>query len=157
MKVPVRAMQHLHTDPLRGVVQFYLPKYVQASFDRLAEKAHEKRGGYMKVTFEMIGAKRSTGPRSQNNHVKGHCRQISGITGNGMRTIEEAMLEYAMNWCEYPFEVLPDKREKPIPFEDATQEDGAKLINGIHLWFTEWLAPEGHVLVEGDWDETAIC
>jgi hypothetical protein len=90
-----------------------------------------KSGGYLCLRLKKPGRPRTTGERSQCNHVNGHVRQLVVETGNDFETVKLAAKIRAMD-MGYPGE---DFRGLHIPLSEAqaTTEQAAILIEALHL------------------------
>ena len=90
---------------------------------------------------------RTTGKKSQCNHINGHVRQISMMTGNDYYTVKHIMKKGAFS-MGYPFDTDPNDGEE-IPWSEARIDtnQAAILIKSIHQFADE----NGFKLIEGDW------
>ena len=102
---------------------------------------------YYKVRIGIPGRPRSTGWKSQNHHVNGHCQQIAIETGNSFSAVKEHMKFLAIN-RGYPMETMPDGMPVPKSEADITVEEAAILIETIHQFAAEWNIE----LKEGDFE-----
>ena len=133
----------------RGQISFLIPDWAQEAVWRLATKAH-KRGGFFSVVLGLPARPRTTGRHSQQAHFNGHVQQVAVITGNSFTAVKERMKDLAVD-RGYGIETLKDGSASPISEADATVEDAKHLIDTVHQWFDEFLAPEGYQLIEEDW------
>lgn len=98
--------------------------------------------------------KRSTGVKSQNNHIWGHCKQIASETGWDYRQIEYEARCRAMNdgmrqkVHKETGEPIYDINRHPVPIDskDMTMKEASKVLEFIHLMAAEAMI----TLIEGD-------
>jgi hypothetical protein len=84
-----------------------------------------------RVVIQRQSRPRTTGPRSQNRHVNGHCQQIAQETGNSFATVKlwaktEAISE------GYPMDIMPNGRTVPKSEADLNTVEAAILIETLH-------------------------
>ena len=89
------------------------------------------------VTVKLLSKPRTTGWRSQNHHINGHCQQIAMETGNSFSAVKERMKELAID-RGYPIETLPDGTVKPRSEADVDTIQAAALIDTIDQFAAEW-------------------
>ena len=97
------------------------------------------------VIAKLLSKPRTTGWKSQNHHINGHCQQIAMGTGCSFSAVKERMKELAID-RGYPIETLPDGAVKARSEADVDTVAAAALIDTIHQFADEWL--EGFVFIE---------
>lgn len=108
----------------------------QTTLQQLADlwdKALAKHGGYATVTIELPKRPRSTGYRSQNSHVQGHCESIAEQLGYEQTQVYDAIKRMAVGTFGYPTHMNEmDGVEEPKPQRFATVEEANLLIKMCH-------------------------
>ena len=97
----------------------------------------KKKPPYYKLTITQPYKPRTTGWKSQNHHINGHCQQIAMETGNSFSAVKERMKELAID-RGYPIETLPDGSIKPKSETEISTEEAGYLIDTIHQFAAEW-------------------
>jgi hypothetical protein len=92
-----------------------LPDDLQPAKQRLFDFCNKSRGGYLRVTLAPPYKKRSTGDKSQNHHLNGHCQQIANETGEDFDIIKmhvkRTAIKYGYPTYEDVFGELQPKSE----------------------------------------------
>ncbi len=70
-------------------------KYV---FNQIIEFCIKKRGGYMRLMLSPPFKHRSTGEKSQNHHLNGHCQQISNYSGEDFDIVKKHIKRIAIKY-----------------------------------------------------------
>jgi hypothetical protein len=102
-----------------------------------------KLKGWVQVTLTRPGKPRTTGWKSQNHHVNGHCQQISHETGCSFEAVKMRMKELTPGW---QMDTMPDGSAYPKSEGEATTVEAAALIETIHAFAAEYQI----ILIEGD-------
>jgi len=92
---------------------------------------------YWNVKISRPKRPRTTGWKSQNHHINGHCQQIAMETGNSFTAVKERMKELAIG-RGYPKETLVDGSVKPKSEADIDTVEAGYLIDTIHQFADEW-------------------
>lgn len=117
-----------------------IPEEFKQYTNALLEWCEKNRGGFVSVMLSPPKKPKSTGRFSQNNHFKGHVRQISVETQNDFHTTEHAILLRALEHG-YPHDVDNDGNIKfdlrgdlvPLSTSEASGEDFKILIETVHV------------------------
>jgi hypothetical protein len=110
--------------------------------DLVAAMLQRKKDHYYRIRIDRPRKARTTGERSQNHHINGHCQQIAIETGNDLETVKMYCKEQAISEG-YPFDEFGGRA---IPYSETridTVQAGV-LIETIHRLAAEL----GIVLVE---------
>jgi len=102
-----------------------IPDEYKSTFTGLLKYCNDKRGGYMRIQISPPFKHRSTGEKSQNHHINGHCQQIANETGEDFDIIKLEAKRKAI------------KRGYPIRtniFGDAVPESETE-IDSIHAGY----------------------
>jgi len=118
-------------------VELYYPKEWEPAIINLCEKSAKKHGGYICADLSLPRKPRTTGGKSQNHHINGHCQQIAMETGNSFSVVKMAMKTEAITEG-YPFETLPDGTVWPKSEADIDTVQAGILIETIHRMAAEW-------------------
>jgi len=97
------------------------------------------RGKPYQIRISRVSRPRSTGPKSQQNHFYGHCRQIAVETGNDLDMVYFAVARRACSQG-YPFKKIDgkvvismfDQLPEPKPEPESTSAEAAILIEATH-------------------------
>ena len=117
-----------------------IPPEFKSYSNALLEWCYKNRAGVVSVTLSPPKKPRTTGRFSQNNHFKGHVRQISVETQNSFSAVEYAILQRALEHgypqeCDSGGNLLFDLLGNPSPLnqKDASSEDFSILIETAHV------------------------
>ena len=135
MTVTLPAVKLLRTGRMDQIA-FDLPKGYQAAVWGLIQKA-EKTGDYLQLRMGLPRKPRTTGWRSQNHHINGHCQQIAMETGNSFSAVKERMKVLAIG-RGYPIETLVDGTVLPASETDVDTVEAGYLIDAIDQFAAEW-------------------
>ncbi len=149
MTVTLPAVKLLRTGRMDQIA-FDLPKGYQAAVWGLVQKA-EKKGDYLQVRLGLPQRPRSTGFRSQNSRLHGHCENLaeqivdvdpdSGVPIYTAEEIKEAMKRMSVV-SGYPTRMSVDGREEPLPTRYSSQEQMQIVLDVINRFADEhnyWL------------------
>lgn len=127
-----------------NTVMFQIPDNAIEWYKSLVKRGNAM-GDWYDVTIALPKRTRSTGYKSQNHHLNGHCTQIAVQTGNEF--------DYVKMWVKcraidmgYPFETLKTGDRFPRSESLASVGDCAILIESAHMLAAEL----GIDLVESD-------
>ena len=96
----------------------------------IAALLRRKKDHYYRIRIDRPRKARTTGDRSQNHHINGHCQQIAIETGNNFETVKTYCKEQAISEG-YPYDEFGGKM---IPYSETridTVQAGV-LIETIH-------------------------
>lgn len=115
-------------------------RYNQCFFDavrRLFTAAESRHTDQLRVELYLPERRRTTGPRSQNNRIWGHCSEIANQLGEyTAEEVKQAMCRMAVAEG-YPTHMSVDGVETPIPTRQATVEQAQVLLDVIALFAAE--------------------
>ena len=134
------------------LVTFRLGPFYGDYWQRLRQRATEHGVDRYRLIIDMPYRKRSAGPRSQNNHLHGHCQQIALYHGNSVDDIKQWIKRKAADERGYPSIVMPDGSTQPKSSAEASVEECSILIECAHQVAAEEC--DGMVLIEGDEHDT---
>ena len=117
-----------------AAVSFELPVKYRATWEKMVENAKTNQWN---VKISRPKRPRTTGWKSQNHHINGHCQQIAMETGNSFTAVKERMKELAIG-RGYPKETLVDGSVKPKSEADIDTVEAGYLIDTIHQFADEW-------------------
>ena len=100
----------------------------------------QEMGEWLQIRVSRPRRPRTTGWKSQNHHINGHCQQISTATGNSFSAVKQRMKELAID-RGYPMETLPDGSAAPKSEGDIDTVEAGLLIDTIHQFAAEWDVP----------------
>jgi hypothetical protein len=122
-----------------GVVAFRVPADAVHEVAGYFYYQEKDRPPFYTVKIDKPRKPRSTGEKSQNHHINGHCQQIAQHTGNDFETVKEFAKCMAVS-MGYPF--MEDShgtavrniwgKTRGISEADCSTEDAAILIEAIH-------------------------
>ena len=138
------AVKELRTNS-RAAISFELPEMFRAAWFVMKER---NKSGYWNIRISRPKRPRTTGEKSQNHHINGHCQQITSETGNSFAAVKERMKVLAID-RGYPMETLPDGVAVPKSESDIDTVEAGYLIDTIHQFADEW----GIRLIEESEDE----
>ncbi len=118
----------------RAAVSFEVPEMFRGQLWAMVEKAKTE---YYQVKISRPKRPRTTGDKSQNHHINGHCQQIANETGNSFAVVKEYMKRAAID-RNYPIETLPDGSVMPRSEADIDTVEAGYLIDTIHQFADEW-------------------
>lgn len=137
-----------------------VPGIYESSLAVLDGQAKRKKVTQWRSEFSLPFRAKSTGPRSQLNHIWGHCEDIveqfaeKGINYS-KREIEQSMLRMSVPEG-FPTHLSIDGVETPMDLAFASMDDANVVINVIHrfadvhgFWLTEYLRDGSTVRVVG--------
>ncbi len=131
--VNLPAVKELKTNS-RAAVSFELPEMFRAAWWASREG---NKTGYWNVKISRPKRPRTTGDKSQNHHINGHCQQIANETGNSFAVVKERMKVLAID-RNYPIETLLDGSVMPRSEADIDTVEAGYLIDTIHQFADEW-------------------
>jgi len=108
-----------------------IPDEYRQSFDNMIKYCNEKRGGYMRLVLSPPFKHRSTGERSQNHHINGHCQQIANETGEDFDVIKLHAKRMAIK-RGYPVKVNIFGETVPLSETEIDTEQAGYLIEALH-------------------------
>ena len=76
---------------------------------------------------------RTTGYRSQNNHINGHIRELCRQTGKDFDDMK-LMMKILATKKGYPYEITTDGKIEPWSEKRINTVQAKCLIDTIHLW-----------------------
>jgi hypothetical protein len=76
---------------------------------------------------------RTTGYRSQNNHINGHIQELCRQTGRDFDDMKKKMKLFAVK-RGYPFDITSDGRIEPWSESEINTVQAKCLIDTIHVW-----------------------
>lgn len=140
----------LHLTPIADLLETTVPRDFLDAVKRLADKAHEKHGGFLTIRLELPRRPRTTGKHSQNNFAHGASADIALQLSTpereyGTTDVYEAMKRLAVKEG-YPtvYEELDDSVQ-PKHLADATMEEAAivcrvmtKFADEHGFWLTRY-------------------
>lgn len=99
-----------------------IPDDYKQTFHDMIDFCNNKRGGYMRLVLSPPFKHRSTGEKSQNHHLNGHCQQISNYTGEDFDIIKMHVKRKAIKYG-YPTytDVLGELQPKSETEIDSTE------------------------------------
>lgn len=119
------------------VIEPSVPMWAQDALRTMGEKA-DKRGGTVQVEVSLPRRLRTTGERSQNHRINGHCQQIAvAVGGVSFEAVKMHMKRLAVDHG-YPFDTLPDGTIAPKSEADVTVEQASCLIETINQFADEY-------------------
>jgi hypothetical protein len=110
-----------------GTLVVNVPSNAQPAVERYAESLGDK---FALVKLDKIRKHRSTGWKSQNHHINGHCQQIAQDTGNDFDTVKTYCKTQAIS-RGYPFD---DYHGQVVPWSESRIDtlQASYLIDMIH-------------------------
>jgi hypothetical protein len=110
-----------------GTLVVNVPSNAQPAVERYAESLGDK---FALVKLDKIRKHRSTGWKSQNHHINGHCQQIAQDTGNDFDTVKTYCKTQAIS-RGYPIDVI---RGQVVPWSESRIDtlQASYLIDMIH-------------------------
>lgn len=118
-------------------ISFTLPR----AFEDVVNAFFATLHGWAGVTLSKPKKPRTTGWKSQNHHINGHCQQISAATGCSFEAVKMRMKQLTPGW---PHDTLADGSGWPKSESEATTAEAAALIETIHAFAAEY----GIILIE---------
>lgn len=118
----------------RAAICFELPEKFRPLWLAMTEKA---KTDYWCLKITRPRVPRTTGEKSQNHHINGHCQQITWETGNSFAAVKERIKVLAID-RGYPIETLPDGSVMPKSESDIDTVEAGYLIDTIHQFAAEW-------------------
>lgn len=133
------------------------PPAFEAAINVLLEQSKQKCAGYLNIRLDLPHRPRTTGPRSQNNRLYGHCEDLAEqvLDENGeprfaKEQIRDAMLRMAVPEG-YPTYLDLNGVESPLPDSQASVEQMNVVTRvlqrfaDIHnFWLHEYVAEGPH-------------
>jgi len=117
-----------------SLIQFEIPVIFQGQLWTMIGKAPTE---YYQVKISRPKRPRTTGDKSQNHHINGHCQQIANETGNSFTAVKERMKVLAID-RNYPIETMLDGSVMPKSEADIDTVEAGYLIDTIHQFAAEW-------------------
>lgn len=108
-----------------------IPDEYRQSFENMIKYCNEKRGGYMRLVLSPPFKHRSTGERSQNHHINGHCQQIANETGEDFDVIKMHAKRMAIK-RGYPVKINIFGETVPLSETEIDTEQAGYLIESLH-------------------------
>ena len=108
-----------------------IPDDYKQTFKDMLDFCDKRRGGYMRLVLSPPFKHRSTGAKSQGNHINGHCQQISNHTGEDFDVIK---LEAKRKAIKRGYPIRVDLFGNTIP-KSETEIDSTEagyLIETLH-------------------------
>lgn len=121
-----------------------IPDDYKQTFYDILDFCINKRGGYMRLILSPPFKHRSTGEKSENHHINGHCQQIANITGQSFFDVKKYAKQKAID-RGYPILYSKDKdgnddkpildfweNEQGISETEIDSEQSGFLIESLH-------------------------
>ena len=108
-----------------------IPDEYKTTFDQIIEYCKEKRGGYLRLIVSPPFKHRSTGEKSQNHHINGHCQQIANETGEDFDNIKMHAKRTAIK-RGYPTRTDIFGEVFPLSETEIDVEQAGYLIESLH-------------------------
>lgn len=109
-----------------------IPDDYKQTFLDLIKYCNEKRGGYMRLILQPPFKHRSTGPKSQGNHINGHVFQISNTTGEEFEVVKMEAKRRSMK-RGYPWKSDIFGGTQPLHEYEIDTEQASFLIDELHM------------------------
>lgn len=153
MKVRIPNAEIIRKPTVPCKIGFVYSRQFADPVNDLLESAYRKGMNQLSVELSLPHRSRSTGPRSQNNRIWGHCEDIaeqlidpeSGKQKYTREEVKDAMMRFAVaegyptKWSDLHGEVIP------IPTREASVEEAQIVLEVIQrfadrhaLWLTEY-------------------
>ena len=144
MRVRIPNAVVLRKDSAPHHIGFIYHHSFEPDVQRLIERMKKRGASQLSIDMSLPRRPRSVGESSQNNHVWGHCTDISTQLPQYTKTdIEQAMMRMAVSEG-YPTHLSIDGVETPVAFSQSSVEEAKILLDVIHrfadehsLWLTE--------------------
>lgn len=85
-----------------GEFHISLPAYLYGSVGLLIAQSSERWGGYLSMTLDRPRKPRTTGPKSQNAHLRGHEQTIAEFTGYALWEVHDIVKANTKGWPQHP-------------------------------------------------------
>lgn len=108
-----------------------IPEDLKPAFSKLLEFCHKSRGGYLRICLQPPFKRRSTGEKSQNHHLNGHCQQIANYTGEDFDVIKREVKRRAVKYG-YPVRVDLFKNTVPVSEKEIDTIQCGYAIEAAH-------------------------
>lgn len=108
-----------------------IPDKIRPIYNELLKYCEEKRGGNIKVILSPPHKPRTTGERSQNNHINGHCQQICNETGEDFDVIKMYAKKKAVKYG-YPIKTDIFGAAMPVSETEINTTEAGYLIDALH-------------------------
>ncbi len=108
-----------------------IPPVNQDTFKALLEYCNNKRGGYMRIQLSPPFKHRSTGEKSQGNHINGHVQQIANETGEDFDILKTEAKRKAIK-RGYPIRTNIFGEAVPLSETEIDSEQAGFLIESLH-------------------------
>jgi hypothetical protein len=118
-------------------------------YRRLVALAFSKHNGFLMFNVTEPFQPRTVGWKSQNHHLRGHCRQIAKYCDLTMSEVHNTIKDELADWPERMIEGPRGARIIKASEADISMEVCAAAIEVCHAW----AAHLGFVLIEGKRDE----
>ena len=109
-----------------------IPDDYKQTFLDLIKYCTEKRGGFLRLILSPPFKHRSTGPKSQGNHINGHVQQISNTTGEEFDVIKMEAKRRSMK-RGYPWRPDIFGGTQPVSETEIDTEQAGFLIDELHM------------------------
>ena len=109
-----------------------IPDDYKQTFLDLIKYCTEKRGGFMRLILSPPFKHRSTGEKSQNHHINGHCQQIANSTGEDFDVIKMHAKRTAIK-RGYPVRNDLFGDVQPLSETEIDSEQAGFLIDELHM------------------------
>ena len=127
----------------RNTLALLIPSKHKSIVKDIFALADKRDNGFVTIRISNVHRTRSTGERSQNHHINGHCQQIATETGNPFDVVKAEIKCRAVD-MGYPMlerngEVRLDLYGRPMGISeaDSTVEECALLIEAAHMLAAE--------------------
>ena len=108
-----------------------IPEDYKQTFLNIIKYCNEKRGGYMRLVLSPPFKHRTTGEKSQNHHINGHCQQISNETGEEFDRVKIVAKGRAIK-RGYPIRTDIFGNTVPLSETEIDTEQAGYLIESLH-------------------------
>ena len=127
----------------RSTLALLVPNKHKSVVKEIYGLADRRDNGFVTIRLSNVHRTRSTGERSQNHHINGHCQQIATETGNPFDVVKLEVKHRAID-MGYPMlhvngEVKLDLWGRPMGISeaDSSVEECAILIEAAHMLAAE--------------------
>lgn len=124
------AVKRLRTGS-QSQICFELPVKYRDLVWHMITQANNRKIEYFRLRIATPRKARSTGEKSQNHHLNGHCQQIAVETGNNFDTVKLAVKELAIS-MGLPFEEFRGKKYA-MSEADMSVEECILAIEASHM------------------------
>ena len=131
-EIIIPACKRLETSSL-AFTAYEIPVFVRDYYWLFNNELLDKKITYHRLEISAPHKPRTTGDKSQNHHINGHCQQIAYELGYDFDVIKNTMKRGAVS-MDYPFDTAPDGDIDPWSEGRINTEQAAILIEFIHYW-----------------------